>query len=156
MNNQHMIKTFEKDFSKFNHMISDAEKRQAEIDELKAEFFAKGGKIQTAEHGEVALDFSKMPALINEFTGKVDIERATKLTNQKRKVKTPEGSLDHFYAGENRTKKRSIYGQNIVKTKYGKFIATVCHQNKTFDTPELAVEWRDRQRLANNLPPAEY
>ena len=155
MNNQHMIKTFEKDFSKFNHMISDAEKRPAQISQLNAVFFANGGKIQTAEHGEVALDFSRMPALINEFTGKVDIERATKLTNQKRK-KTPEGNLDHFYLGENRTKKRSIYGQNIVKTKYGKFIATVCHQNKTFDTPELAVEWRDRQRLANNLPPAEY
>lgn len=155
MNNQHMIKTFEKDFSKFNHMISDAEKRQAEIDELKAEFFANGGKIQTAGHGEVKLDFSRMPALINEFTGKVDIERATKLTNQKRK-KTPEGNLDHFYFGENRTKNRSPHGQNIKKTTSGKFQVSIANFHETFETEELARAARDHRRNVLGMPPAEY
>ena len=130
-----------------------AKKREsAELEREVQAFLAAGGKIQTANNGEVALDFSTMPALINEFSGKLDVDRVAKVISKKKK---PEG-VDHFYSGENRTKKKSAYGQNITKTKYGKYIAVVAHQNKTFATPESAREWRDRQREIHGFPPAEY
>lgn len=155
MNNQHMIKTFEKDFSKFNHMISDAEKRQAEIDELKAEFFANGGKIQTAEHGEVKLDFSMMPALINEFTGKVDIERAERIVNRKKKGEI-EQDLARFNTSKLRSKTKSPHGQNIKKTTSGKFQVSIANFHETFETEELARAARDHRRNVLGMPPAEY
>jgi len=156
MNNQHLIKTWEKDFSKFNHMISDAEKRQAEIDELKAEFFARGGKIQTAEHGEVKLDFSKMPALINEFTGKVDIERAERIISKSKKKSEIEQDLSRFNTSKNRAPSKSIYGQNIKKTSSGKFQVSIANFHTTFDTVEKAKEARDHRRNVMGMPPAEY
>ena len=155
MNNQHLIRTFEKDFSKFNHMISDAEKRQAEIDELKAEFFARGGKIQTAEHGEVKLDFSKMPALINEFTGKVDIERAERIINRKKKGEI-EQDLARFNMSKIRAKNKSPHGQNIKKTTSGKFQVSIANFHETFETEELAKAARDHRRNVMGMPPAEY
>ena len=156
MNNQHLIRTYEKDFSKFNHMISDAEKRQAEIDELKAEFFAKGGKIQTADHGEVALDFSKMPALINEFTGKVDIERAERIISKSKKKGEIEQDLARFSTSKIRAKNKSPHGQNIKKTTSGKFQVSIANFHETFATEELAKAARDHKRQVMGMPPAEY
>lgn len=122
--------------------------KSAEIEAQTQEFLAKGGKVTTLSINQAAIDTKEMALLVNEFDG-YDIDRSKKIASQKKKF-----DIDHF--GENRAKQRSPYGQNITKTKYGKYIAVVAQQNKTFATPEEAREWRDRQREIHGFPPAEY
>jgi hypothetical protein len=118
-------------------------------------FIADGGKITDCDSGKSTRDFSTMPALINEFSGKLDVDRVAKVINQKKK-KSYSTEGEHFYAGENRTRTKSKYGQNIVKTKYDRYTANVGNQHKTFLTNEEAVTWRDDKRKLLGLPPAEY
>lgn len=133
-------------------LIGAKKRESAELEREVQAFLAAGGKIQTANNGEVALDFSTMPALINEFSGKLDVDRVAKVISKKKK---PEG-VDHFYAGENRTKKKSAYGQNIKITKSGRYQVSICNMHRAFDTQEEAVTWRNRQREILGLQPAEY
>lgn len=126
-----------------------------ELEKLTQEFLAGGGKITDCDSGKSTHDFSTMPALINEFSGKLDVDRVAKVINQKKK-KSYSTEGEHFYAGENRTRNKSPYGQNIVKTKYNRYMANVGNQHKTFLTNEEARWWRDDKRKLLGLPPAEY
>ena len=133
-------------------------KKIAEDEALKAEIAAwveSGGNIKTAGHGEVALDFAAMPALINEFSGKIDRDRIAKVSNQKTK-KDIETELATFNTSKVRAKNKSPWGQNIKKTSSGKLQVSIANFHGTFDTNPEAREARDYRRKVMGMPPAEY
>ena len=137
--------------------LIEAKKRESEdLDQLIQNFIANGGKITDCDSGKVALDFSTMPALINEFSGKLDIDRAEKLAKKSRKKEEVETDLARFDTSKVRTRNRSPYGQNIKKTSSGRYQVSIANFHDTFDTEELAKAARDHRRKVMGLPPAEY
>lgn len=127
-----------------------------ELEKLTQEFLAGGGKITDCDSGKVALDFSVVPALINEFSGKLDIDRAEKLAKKSRKKEDIENDLARFDTSKVRNRNRSPHGQNIKKTPSGKYQVSIANFHDTFDTEELAKAARDHRRKVMGLKPAEY
>ena len=133
MNEQKLIKTYEKDFAKPVQILSEAQKRQAEIDAEKEAFFAQGGKVTELQSCVVA----QPVYLRNEFTGANDVDVRTKGREKSTKVRKRASMNSKFYP----TSHDYVYRSDVDQTKFVTIIGAFISMQ--FDTEAKAVNCRD-------------
>lgn len=114
MNRPELIKTHEKDFARPVQLLSEAQRRQADIDAEKEAFFARGGKVQMIGSEPV----KDIPP-INEFTGQPDKSREVARDKHNKKQKAEAQATEAFYSGKQRPRpnRKSNLPVNIRKCK---------------------------------------
>ena len=133
MNRPELIKTHEKDFAKPVQLLSEAQKRQAEIDAEKELFFAQGGKVTECPSCVVA----QPVYLRNEFTGANDVYVRTKGREKSTKARKRASMNSKFYP----TSHDHVFRSDVDSTKFVVIIGAFISMQ--FDTITKAVNCRD-------------
>jgi len=133
MNKPELIKTYEKDFAKPVQILSEAQKRQAELDELKELYFAKGGKITDCPSGVMADPIY----LRNEFTGENDADVRTKSRENGNNANKKATMNSKFYP----TNFANVYHSDADKEKFVVIIKS--YISKQYKTAIAACNHRD-------------
>jgi len=145
-------------FTRIDHSAHDAIKSDVE------RFLASGGTIEIVPYGATANEECR-PILRNEFTGEASLkETQTRLNSGKsgsrsgREKKKPKEPV--IFDGENRSTRRSKYGENIRKKEKGEFYYVNIFAKDYYKSENLSIEdaklRRDELRVKLKVRPAIY